>query len=335
VKAAIHSIAVPVPPDAPTDLRFILSSDPQAARIVGREFPITKGIAGWVYKNQQPYFQNEAEADPRHFKMIDQAAGTHTGEGAILTIPLATSGRCYGIIQFMKSKGERFGEDDVAIASRWAPSLTRLLIELRESPKEDIPSIARGNVITASILFSDIRAFSAIASKIRLEATVALLNEYYSRTLPFAIERGGQLREYVGDGLFICFSLDSPTASARAAVISALEMQEEYEKTLYSWRQYNHPVSSINTHSIGIATGPVYSGLVGHVKERREKLVGSALNLAAHLCEAGNDIGGGILICQETAELLDNDLIVMKPMSLSVGKHFQVVANAAKQMGFS
>jgi len=330
VRADIHSISVPVPLHTPTDLRIIHSTDTEAAKVLGREFPITEGIAGWVFKTQKPYFQNEARADPRHFGLVDQAARTRTGEGAILTIPLVAGGRCHGVIQLMKPKGGAFSEDDVVAASRFAPTLTRLLIELEESPTEDIPSIAHGNVIATSILFSDIRAFSEIASKIRLQTSVELLNEYYSRLLSFALTKGGKLQEYVGDGLFISFSLDRPATSARAAVLTAVEMQGEFDEILYSWRQYNHPVSPRNTHSIGIATGLVHAGSVGHKKERREKLVGPSVNLAAHLCQAANELAGGVLICRETAELIRPDSFEVKPVNLPIGNYFQVVTNTAE-----
>ena len=130
IKAELHSISVPTPADSPSDLKIILSTDPEATKILGREFPITKGIAGWVFKTQQPYFLNRAISDPRHFDLVDKAAGTHSGEGALLTLPLSSGGRCYGVIQFMKSKGGKFNEEDVNIATRWVPKLTRLLLSL-------------------------------------------------------------------------------------------------------------------------------------------------------------------------------------------------------------
>lgn len=326
VGAEIHSISVPVPPDSPTDLRIILSTDPEASKIVGREFPITKGIAGWVYKTQQPYFRNRAKDDPRHFDKIDKAAETRSGEGAILTMPLAAGGRCYGVIQFMKPSGGIFTEEDVAVAARWSPKLTRLLMELEQNPQEDIPSIARGNIMLTAVLFSDISNFSQVASSIRLDTAVALLNEYYTRLLSIAIGRGGKLQEYVGDGLFISFPLTTPAAMVRAAVTAAISMQEEYKKILYSWQQYGHPVSDANTHNIGIATGFVYSGLVGHPQNRQEKLIGPAVNLGAHLCKVARDHGGGIVICPQTAEIIKTDEFLLIPLKTStpIGECYQL-----------
>jgi|YNPMSStandDraft_1061717.scaffolds.fasta_scaffold09294_2 class 3 adenylate cyclase len=326
VKAEIHSISVPIPANSPTDLKIILSTDPEAAKIVGREFPITKGIAGWVFKTQQPYFRNRANSDPRHFGLVDKAAGTHSGEGAILTVPLASGGRCHGVIQFMKSRSGEFTEEDIDIAMRWVPQLTRLLIELEQSPQEDIPSIARGNIITTSVLFSDITGFSNIASKIRLNTAVDLLNEYYSRLLPIATSRGGKLQEYVGDGLYISFSLSSPAASVRAAVTSAIEMQEEYQKVLESWIQYAHPASTLNVHNIGIATSFVYCGMMGHPQHRKEKLVGQAVNLAEHLCHKAKEQGGGVIVCSQTAEIIKLDNFELKPLDSREGQCYQVTS---------
>jgi class 3 adenylate cyclase len=331
VAAEIHSVSVPVPPHSPTHLRIIYSSEPEPAKVVGREFPLTKGIASWVFLQKQPYYVKEVGADSRHFDLVDRAAGTRTGEGAMLALPLVAGDRSYGVVQFMKSAGGRFGEEDVQTAARWSPALTRLLIELERSPKQDIPSVARGNVVMGSILFSDIREFTAVGEALRLENLVALLNEYYSRLVPIAISRGGKLLEYVGDGLYITFLLDSPSSSARAAVESAVAMQSEYDRVLSGWLSYHQPVSRANAHSIGIASGPVYSGLVGPTSERREKIIGPAINCAAHLCEAAHQMGGCILICHETNDLIRGENLRTEPTTTPfLPSSYRVIPDVAR-----
>jgi class 3 adenylate cyclase len=314
VKADMHSISVPASLEAPSHLRIIHSTDTKSAQIQGMEFPITKSIAGWAFQYQQPHIKNDVYTDDRHFDGVDKAIGSRTG--AMLTLPLISGGRCHGVIQFIKQAGGAFNEDDISIVSRYVPAITRKVIDLEESPREDIPTIARGNIIKASILFSDIRAFSDIAKRTSHMVTVSLLNEYYSRLLPIALSRRGSLQEYVGDGLYISFMLDSPAASARVALLSAFEMQKEFDNILNGWRDYGHPTSSVNAHCIGIATGSIYSGLMGYQKERRDKLVGPTVNLAAHICEAAKSLGGGVLIDQETYNLVSVDGYDMRPVNI-------------------
>jgi hypothetical protein len=228
--ADLHSISVPIPAREPTHLRIILSSDAEPEKVVGREIPLTKGIAGWVFQRKQASFKNPAEVDPHHFNLVDKAAGTNTGGGAILTAPLIAGNTCEGVIQFMKIRAGRFEESDVQLATRLAPSITRLLVQLQDSDNADIPSVAYGDMRRTTILFADITAYSEIAAKLRLHDTVGLLNEYYSRLAQFALGRGGKLEEYLGDGLYVSFFQEAAGQGARLAVATGFDMQASIRK---------------------------------------------------------------------------------------------------------
>ena len=89
----------------------------------------------------------------------------------------------------MKTSEGIFHDNDINIVSKWVPDLSKMVVNLEEDRKEDVPAIARSNAFIGSILFSDIRGFSQIASRISLGATVTLLNEYYSRILPYSLKR--------------------------------------------------------------------------------------------------------------------------------------------------
>lgn len=326
--AEVYSVSVPVSLDAPTHLKIIYSSDTKSTQLQTIEIPIKGSNAGWVFDNQQHYVMNDASTDNRHYNGVDKAIGTPTK--AMLTFPLTARGKCHGVVQFLKYQSGIFEEErDIPVTLRFIPTITQKVIELEESPREDIPTIARGDTVKTAVLFTDIRAFSEIASKISLNITVSLLNEYYSSLLPLVLSRRGILQEYIGDGLYVSFTLDSPGASARAAVSCALEMQHVFNDIFQGWQKI-HPTSSQNAHCIGIATGSVYSGFIGHPKERREKLVGPVVNLAAHLCEQASAIGGGVLVDQETMALVNTEGHSSKPIEVDRGekiKCFQVLSN--------
>jgi len=68
-------------------------------------------------------------------------------------------------------------------------------------------------------------------------------------------------------------------------------------------------------------------------KERREKLVGPVVNLAAHLCERSNEIGGGILIDQETLSLVSAEAYSTRPVEVDRGekiKCFQIASTGVR-----
>lgn len=322
--ADLHSISVPVPAADPKYLKIILSSDPDPAKVLGKETPLTEGRGAWVFRTKQPSLKNPGQVDPQYSNRVDRAAGTDTGAGAMLTIPLITANTCVGVAQFMKTKGGRFEQSDQNVAMKLAPLITQALVQMKDSDTADIPSIARGKEAWCSILFADITEYSRIAAEMGLHETVDLLNEYYSRLLPLAISKGGQLEEYLGDGLYVSFFDESAGQAARLAVSAAFEMHDEYGAILKGWKLFQHPVSDRNTHRIGIASGTVYTGWLGDEEHRRKKLVGTPINLAAHLCADTKALGGGITICPQTKELLGSEWPSFKRCKLDRGEAWTV-----------
>lgn len=327
VEAAIYSISVPVPQASPTDLKIILSSDPKREKVIGQRIPITAGLAGWVYKRKKPSFKNPGASDPRLYDQVDRIAGTKTGEGAILTWPLISGGICKGVIQFMKPAPNSFSENDIAVAERYTQKITNLLLQLDEDKHSEPMMPADTPLHNVAIVFTDITGYSQIASHVRLQDSVAMLNDYYSHLLTCAVRSGGHLEEYVGDGLYISYRGEDLEQLARAAVASALKMQEEYANVLSRWKNFMHPVSDENTHSVGISTGLAYFGPVGEPSDRRKKLVGSPINRAAHLCAAGKGAENSIVICPDTMQLLGDDFVYAEEYKFRDGDCFRVLGS--------
>jgi class 3 adenylate cyclase len=324
VMADLHSISVPVPTTEPKFLKIILSSDADPGKVLGREIPLTEGRAAWVFRTKQPSLKNPGQLDPKYFDKVDKAAGTNTGTGAMLTIPLITANTCVGVVQFMKTKGGRFEQSDQNVAMKLAPSITQALTQMNDSDSADVPSVAHGKESRCSVLFADITEYSGIAAEMGLHETVSLLNEYYSRLLPLAVAKGGNLEEYLGDGLYVSFFHESAGQAARLAVSAAFEMHAEYQAILNGWKLFQHPVSDRNTLRVGIASGIVYTGWLGDEEHRRKKLIGAPVNLAAHLCADAKSLGGGIAICPQTKELVGNEWPDFKGRKLDRGEAWTV-----------
>lgn len=117
VMADLHSISVPVAAADPKYLKIILSSDPDPAKVLGKETPLTEGRGAWVFRTKQPSLKNAGQIDDQYSNRVDKAAGTNTGAGAMLTVPLVTANICVGVAQFMKTKGRPFEQSDQNIAN--------------------------------------------------------------------------------------------------------------------------------------------------------------------------------------------------------------------------
>lgn len=303
IGADIHSISIPVPRESPTHLKIIISTDQKANRIIGKEFPISEGLAGKVYFNQRGEFVNRALDDPNHFKVIDETAGTKTGEGSIISFPLINAGICLGVAQFMKYPGRPpFTKEDLTIVCRFAKKITDRLIKLEEVSKDD-PRIGSLPEIFASVLFSDINEYNQVANNISLYQAVNFLDEYYRRMLEVSQNFGAVFEEYIGDGVYLSFQGKTKNETTRSAILCAQEMQSAFETLKREWIAFQYPFSDKNYHNIGIASGYIFEGTVGHSQHRRRKLIGSTINNAAHLAEFGKRYGGCVLIDRITHDL--------------------------------
>lgn len=283
-------------------MKIILCTDKDADKILSTEFPIEAGLAGRVFRERIPSYVNKAKSDPNHFTKVDEAAGTKTGEGLIMTLPIFHGESVCGIIQLMKLPGDEFKEIDLTIAERLInnTNIGEKLSNIQRNPHTDIPSIASFRTTFISACFTDINHYKLIVSAMSLGSAVSLLNDYYRRLLSRAYRYEIKVEEYLGDGLYLSFHNESKSGGARQAISCALDLQAEYEELYQSWKTLGYPVRPDNYHNVGISSGQVYDGTIGHPRDRRSKLIGACINEAAYLVEKGKELGSCILISKET-----------------------------------
>jgi adenylate cyclase len=142
-----------------------------------------------------------------------------------------------------------------------------------------------------TVVFCDLRGFTAFAESAEPEDIFGVLQEYY-RSLGKSIDRyEGTLERFVGDGLLIFFNdpLPCPDPSARA-VRMAVEMRNDVTALIEKWHGHGHRLG----FGIGIAAGYATLGEVGYEGRLHYAAIGTVVNLGARLAAEAAD--GQILI---------------------------------------
>jgi class 3 adenylate cyclase/ABC-type glycerol-3-phosphate transport system substrate-binding protein len=159
-----------------------------------------------------------------------------------------------------------------------------------------------GEERVVTVLFSDVRTFTALSEALPPPDVVRLLNVYFEQMVDAVFAHGGMLDKFIGDGLMAVFGApaDLPDHAA-AAARCALDMRERLQRVNDQLRATGLPALSIG---IGLHTGPVVMGNIGSSKRAEYTAVGDTVNLAARLESQTKDLGRDVLLSGATESAL-------------------------------
>jgi adenylate cyclase len=159
-----------------------------------------------------------------------------------------------------------------------------------------------GDEKVLTVLFSDLQGFTSFSEKSTPQEVIQLLSEYYARMTEHVFERGGMLKEYVGDELMAIFG--APVEQEDHAVRSchaALEMLAHRREMSEEWVALGRPPLIART---GVNSGRMLVGNLGSEYRLSYGVLGDQVNLGSRLEGLNKAYGTQILIGQNTADLV-------------------------------
>ena len=174
---------------------------------------------------------------------------------------------------------------------------------------------------TITVLFADIRGFTALSEHEKPEKVVSLLNRYFSAMSDIIFDHGGTLDKYIGDGLMALFGAPSASpADAMNAVKAAVAMQKRLQPLNVELAVDGFAEVFMG---IGLHTGEATIGYIGTEKRSEYTAIGDTVNLASRL--ESNAAGGQILMSEATATASGNLIPVNPREPLTVKNRVQPV----------
>lgn len=184
--------------------------------------------------------------------------------------------------------------------------------------------------VEATVMFTDIDGFTALAETLTPAETVDLLNHYFALVTHIIVESGGTVNNFIGDAVVAIFNVpDTHATHARAAIESAVAIQRALQReafTLGSGRTVALPTR------IGINTGNVCAGVIGSIERQGYTVYGDAVNLAARIEPLNKQFHTRILAADRTVQLalqqgLNTDFVTCMGEVSVVGRQAPVVVH--------
>jgi class 3 adenylate cyclase len=165
-----------------------------------------------------------------------------------------------------------------------------------------------GRRVQGTVMFSDIRGFTALVESQPPEETIELLNTYYTLMFDAISGHGGVVNQMIGDGLMAIFGAPLPLPDhGAAAVHAALDMIEMIELLNADRSAAGKAAIRIG---VGIATGEMVAGYTGTQQRATYTCIGDTVNLAARLETHTKVAQRAILIDPATCAALGGSIAV-------------------------
>lgn len=303
----------------------------------GRDIRISETILREVVDEKTAVLSGNAQIDERF-------GGAHSiilsGIKATMSVPLLYRDLLLGVIHLdSQLAAGAFTEKDLALLSGFANQAAnaiehaRLVDRLtndalareqlgRLLPAEMVDDVLSGKLEikrggatrAATVLFADIRGFTAFSERFPAQEIVAMLNEYFEIMVEIVFRFGGTLDKFVGDEIMAVWGAPIETEDhCEMAVRAGIAMQRALIE--YNFTRTSEGLEPIEV-GIGINTGEVVAGFMGSSRAMDYTIIGDVVNTGSRFCSvaAPGEIVVGDLVRRVLGPSLDVD--ALPPRSL-------------------
>ena len=145
----------------------------------------------------------------------------------------------------------------------------------------------RSQKLTATVLFTDLVAFTTTSEKMEPALLMDWLNEYMEAMATVIMTHQGVVEKYIGDAIMAVFGIplvrtseDEIRQDVRNAVRCALAMRIKLDELNAQWKARGLPETGMR---IGIHTGPLVAGSLGSSDRQEYTVIGDTVNTASRL----------------------------------------------------
>lgn len=268
-----------------------------------------------LYKNGDPTIVNTVDVEGVRTRLI---------------VPLLQNGMAIGTITLSRHVVRVFESSEIQLVETFATqaviaienakqfkALQQLNTELSQRVKEQVAEIERvsrlkrflpaavvdtvlasgsehllkSHRVMLGVLMCDIRGFTAFCESAEPEETIEVLQTYHEEMGKLINTHGAGVDQRIGDGIMVLFNDPVPCADpASAAAKLAIAMRKRMSELCADWRKLGHRLG----FGVGVSLGYATVGIVGFEGRIDYSASGTAINLAARLCDEAHD--GEILL---------------------------------------
>ena len=231
---------------------------------------------------------------------------------------------------FVESRTKR---QITGLFGQYVPS--ELVEEMAKHP-ESVSMVGESREMT--ILFSDVRGFTTISEGLDPKELSLLMNEFLTPLSRVIYKHRGTIDKYMGDCIMAFWGAPLPDRDhARNAILAGIEMQATLQALQPHFKERGWPGIHVG---VGINTGRVSVGNMGSEVRVAYTVMGDEVNLASRLEGITKQYGVGIIVGENTQNLvtdflyreLDHVRVKGKDRPVAIYEPIALVSEASKAL---